>query len=197
MNRYARKLTCLSALLLGVGLLTTAARAYDAAEDMAIKGAQTAIVDLAKDLQEGKAAGGKPAAIRAKYEDLGPLMHVYKPRMKKGLGVGKKGPGDGIENKLISLSKRAPSAAALKGDKAALLKMAYANLAVADVTDLYAPAKPKAGKGAKEWKTYTADMKKGTLELIKALNAGEPAMVKAAALNITNACNNCHTDFRD
>lgn len=44
---------------------------------------------------------------------------------------------------------------------------------------------------------HTNDMKKSAEELIKAARKGDAKELKAAANNLNNACNNCHTDFRD
>jgi cytochrome c556 len=72
-------------------------------------------------------------------------------------------------------------------------------LAFAEVLPHYAPARPKGGKGAKEWKQYNDDWRKGTRELLDALKKADPSPmdVKKAANNINNACNSCHSDFRD
>jgi len=198
MSRFARAVALASTLGLAVALLAgdVSARADD---DKEIKKAQKDVLDLAKLVEQGKESevAGKAATIKKSYEDLNTVMHVYKPSPKGGIGFGKPAAGDGIELKVIALGKRALPPATLKKEKDDLVKMAYINIAMAEVAAQYAPAKPKGGKGAKEWKQYASDQKKASLELIKAAQAGDPAKVKAAANNINNACNNCHSDFRD
>src|SRR5262245_20414975 len=161
-------------------------------------GANKDIAELAKDLQEGKDGAAKVADIRKKYE-LEEVMHAFKPSPKGGIGydAAPKGPTDGIELKVINLSKRELSAADLAREKQALVKLAYINAANADVAVKFAPAAPKGGKGAKEWNGYAADMKKAALDLSAAAKGGDAARLKKAAANKTNACNGCHGDFRD
>lgn len=189
MSKFVRGL----ALVVGLCLaLVVVARAdEDAAK------AQKDILDLAKDLEGGKDVAAKVASIKKKYEDLNTLMHAYKPRGKGGIGVGPKGPGDGIELKIINLGKRALSKAALEKEKDDLVKAGYINLALAKITDAYAPAKPKGGKGPKDWKKHVEDMEKGSKDLIEAAKKGDAPALKKAAANLNNSCNNCHTDFRD
>src|SRR5687767_1091137 len=62
------------------------------------------VADLASGLATGRDISRKVAALRAKYEDLGDLAVVFKPRWKGGIGIGPKGKGDGIEFKLLTLS---------------------------------------------------------------------------------------------
>jgi cytochrome c556 len=151
---------------------------------------------VAKSAEGGKIDAAKAKAIHKKYEELNHVMYIFKPR-PKGLGVGPKGKADGIELKIITLGKRPLSEDAFKAQRGELLRMAYIVRAVAEVTQHYAPAKPKGGKGAKEWKQFTDEMQKASGELIEAIKKGDPAAVKTAASNVTSSCNNCHSDFRD
>lgn len=198
MTRFARTLGFGSLLTLAVVLLAGqgTVRAYEDDKE-AIKQAQKDLIELAKAIEDGKDGKALAAAMKKKYEDLAPIMHAYKPSPKGGIGVGKKAAGDGIELKIINLGKRALSAANLGKEKDDIVKMAYINAAIAEVTYLYGPAKPKGGKGPKDWKQHTDDQLKASLELAKAVKAGEAAKIKTAANNLNNACNNCHTDFRD
>jgi cytochrome c556 len=191
MTRLARALVLSPALLAAAALLagTGPGWAFDEVED-----AQKEILDLAKRIQGGKDVSGRAAAIKKKYEELETVMHGFKPRAKKGIGYDEK---TGIEQKVMSLAKDELSADAVKKEKDRLVRMAYVNAAIAEVAAQYAPAKPKGGKGAKEWKRYADDMKKSALELGKAAQAGDPAKLKTAASALNNACNGCHADFRD
>jgi hypothetical protein len=193
MSSLARAVTFGMALLAVIALMAgdDSRRAYGRQGG----NAQKDILKLAEMLAAGKNIAGDAAALKKKYEDLEKIMDSYKPGNKGGIGYGKK--KEGIELKLNAMGKRALAAGTLKGEKDDLLKMAYINLAIAEVASHYAPAKPKAGKGAKEWKQYTSDQKKAAEELIKAIEASSPEKVKAAANNINSACNGCHADFRD
>lgn len=199
MSRWARAVAFGSTLSLVVVLAlgSNQAQAFDE-EDKEVKAAQKDILDLAKMISEGKDVSAQAGAIKKKYEELNTLMHAYKPSPRGGIGTGlEPKASDGIELKIISLGKRALPAATLTKEKDALIKMGHINVALAEITMHYAPAKPRGGKGAKEWKQYTTDMKNASLELIKAVKAGKAAEVKTAANNLNNSCNNCHSDFRD
>jgi dihydroxyacid dehydratase/phosphogluconate dehydratase len=187
MIRYARTLGLGLALAASIGLLTAGSAIRAADDDDEVKMTKAA----------GKDVKALATKIDKKYEDLKPLMDAaFKPRDKHGLGVGPKGKGDGIEVKIQSMSKRALSAATLAKQKETLIKMGYINLAIAEVTMLR-NVKPKGGKGPKEWKGYTEEMKNASLELIKAVKSGNPAAVKTASLKLEGSCTSCHSDFRD
>jgi len=195
MNRFVRKLTSGSALALALALL--AGPGYSALaqkEDKEVKEAQKDVLKLAKDIEAGNKVD--VAAIRKKYEELEPIMHAFKPSTKGGIGIGKPGPGDSIEQKIINLGKRSLSPATLSKEKADLIKMAYINIAIGQIANHY-PPKAKGGKGPREWKQYNEDMIKSSQEFIKAVKADDTAKLKTAAANINSACNNCHSDFRD
>jgi hypothetical protein len=195
MNKFIGAL----ALLTGMSLAACVARA----EDEDVKKAQKDVLDLAKDLEAGKDVAAKAKAIKKKYEDLNTVMHAYKPSEKGGIGVGPKGKADGIELKLTNLArgKLGPTttlnAANLAKEKDDLIKMAYINMAIARIAHEYAPAKPKGGKGAKEWKGFADEQEKASKDLIEAIKKGDLGAFKKAATNLNSACNNCHSDFRD
>jgi hypothetical protein len=196
MSKLTRAVAFGSMLLLAVALLGGGdARA---AADEETKKAQADILDLAKKIADGKNVAAETAAIKKKYEELLTLMHAYKPSPKGGIGTGlEPKAGDGIEIKIINLGKRVLQPATLKKEEQVLTKIGYINAALADITAHYAPAKPKAGKGAKEWKQYCSDMKEASLELVKAAKASDAKQVKTAAIKLNDSCNNCHSDFRD
>ncbi len=192
MTRYVR------GLVFGLGLLAiglTTARALDDKDDKEVKAAQKDVLDLCKEIAGGKNVSSRAAEIKKKYEDLNTVMHAYKPKAKGGIGFGSN-PKDGIETKVISLGKRVP-AGSLDKEGPELIRMANINIAIAEIAKHYAPAKPKGGKGKKDWETHLADQKKESQDLIKAVKAKDYKAVKAAANNLNNACNNCHSDFRD
>jgi hypothetical protein len=192
MNRYARGLVLGGVLVLGVGLLTFSGTADGR---QGAKDAQKAILDLTKQVEAGKDPTSGAAEIKKKYDELEMLMKVYKPGDKGGVGF-PEGKKEGVEQKLIGLAKRALPKGTLTKEEKALIRMANMNIAMAAVTKNYFD-KPKAGKGKKDWDEYNASMAKASKELIEAVNAGDPAKVKAAANNITNACNECHSAFRN
>jgi cytochrome c556 len=196
MSRFFRMWTLGSALIAAMAFLAVGApsRADDDDSDKEIKEAQKDVLDLAKQIADGKDVQIAADKISKKYEDLNTIMYAFKPKAKKGIGVGAK--GEGIEQKIQSMGKRAIPAGTLQKQKADLIKMAYINIAIANLT-MNRPVKPKGGKGAKEWKEHTTEMKNSSLELIEAIKSGSSAKVKAVSTKLETSCNNCHTDFRD
>lgn len=162
-------------------------------------GGVKSVVRLAKLIGEGKRDSADLAvearAIRRGNDELNDIMLAFKPKDKGGAGYGKM--GEGIELKVIGLGKRALPAATLTKEKDDLIKLANLTLAVAEVTAHYAPAKPRGGRGKKDWDRHVADLKTGAKALRQAARDGKAAALKSAANVMTNACNNCHTDFRD
>jgi hypothetical protein len=192
MSRYARGLAVGALFALGIWLLALAGQvgAFDDIAD-----AQKDVVKLAKSAAGGKIDAAQAKAIRKKYDDLEIIMTIYKPKNKKGLGFNKT--PQGIELKIINLGKRALPKATLDKEANGLIEMAHINMAVADLTKLYVPAKPKGGKKPAGWLKYCDETKKAAQDLIKAVKSGDPAKVKSAATNLNSACNGCHSDFRD
>jgi cytochrome c556 len=196
MKRHGTGLAIGALLVVSIGLLATNnAAGADDEDDKQIKAARKEILALAKEIENGKVDAKRAQAIRKKYAELNHLMIGFKPRDKNGIGYGPK--GEAIDSKLNSLGKRALAKDTLDKEAAALVKMAYINLAYAEIAYHYAPLKPKAGKGPKEWKQYTADWKTGTKDFIGAVKKGDAEAVKKAANNLHNTCNSCHSDFRD
>jgi hypothetical protein len=208
MRWHARGFAVGAVLALSIWALGTGpAIKADEDDDKAIKESQKDVVALAGDIQakkDGKVIAKKVAAIRKKYDDLNHIMQIYKPRGRKGLGIGPKGKSDGIEFKIGYLAKGKTdgktrlTAQNLKAqEKDLLLKVGYINLAMVEVTRKYLPTKPKEGKGKKEWAEHSTEMEKATNALIKAIRANNINGVKAAAKRLDDACTSCHTDFRD
>jgi len=191
MNTIVRTLAPAGVLALAMATVV-AARADD---DDDVKNSQKKVLEMVKALEGGKEpTAAQLTAFHKKFDDLDAVMTIYKPSSKKGLGSGKKGPGDGIEQKINNLVKRVPSPAKLKDE---LIRLGYINSVMADVAKQYAPPKPKGGKGKKEWDAYCADQKQGSKELIAAAKGGDAKKIKAAAKKIADACVSCHADFKN
>mgnify|MGYP002778041848 CR=1 FL=1 len=186
------------ALIVGLSLLAYATP-YVVSQDNKAKPIQKDLLEIAADLEAGKDVAAKVKAFRKKHTDLDEVMHAYKPRGRGGVGVDSKANDktDGLELKFNALAKRALAPAALKKEKELLIKAAYVNLAMAKITLEYPPERPKNGKGAKEWTKLTQEMEKGTKEMIEALKKDDPAALKKAVTEVNNACNTCHSEFRD
>lgn len=179
-------------LALIAAIALTAQASYRADGDSKLYKDAQEIADL---LEAGKDKDAKAAvdAFKKKYEDLEAIMKIYKPKSKGGLGVGPM--GKGIE---IMIQRDLVTRAPAKKDLPDVVKMAYLAQALGKVTHAYAPAKPNTkGKGAKEWKQYSEEQEKTSIELVKALKKGDKDAIKKAATNVNSACVNCHQDFRD
>lgn len=188
MKRRARITFGCSLLALGLWSMT----AYSLADDK--KDAQEAVLQLMKSINDKKGdVKAQAAAIKKKFDELEPIMYVYKPRNKGGIGMKD---GSSIETELgkignpKSKSKLTKQKVAdLKDD---LIKAGQLSRAIAEITELYAPKKDTA-----EWKKYTQDMRKASDELIEAAKGGEVAKIKKAAGNLSGSCTDCHSKFRN
>jgi hypothetical protein len=182
-------------LAVGIGLLTAASgQSADDEDAKATKDAQVALLKLMDTMHKGGNIKADLEAIKKQFPDeLKPLMNIFKPRGKGGLGVGPPGKADGIEMKIINLSsKRALSKADLSKQQNDLLKIADVSKAIAEVADMYPPK-----KDVDKWKKFDDDMRKGASELIAAVKSGDPKAVKTAATNLNASCTDCHAGFRD
>ena len=174
-------------LTLGLALSLLAATTTQSADDAGdLKGAIDKV-----------AAGSGDAAAIAKKNELGEVMHLFKPRNKKGYGVGKPGEvtPDGIELKIIALGKKAPAKGDLSKQADALEELAKRTAAIGDITGAYESPKGAAKNAA--WKKLAQDMKASSQDLAKAVKSGDPDKVKVAANKLNSVCNDCHADFRD
>jgi len=198
MNRHVCRIAVGALLALGIWSLTTAQGLSAGDDDKEILEAQKAIVQLTDMLGKNPAGAAQAAEAIAKKYELGTAMQIFKPRNKKGLGVGEK-PGeitpDGIELKIISLGKRALPATTLKQQAPALVRMCEVSKAMGELAKHYQPPK-KAGSNPANWKKYSDDEIKASDDLSAAVKGGNPITVRKAADNLNASCNNCHTDFR-
>lgn len=162
------------------------------------KALTAAIVKLADSIGKNSPDAKKQAEeIAKKNAELDVVMELFKKRDKGGIGVGDK-PGaikpDGIEAKLQGLEK--PMAAKqLETEAASLEKSGYIVSAIALTIVDMVPKEKK--KNAKEWQTFSEELRKSSLELANAAKAKNPADLQKAAKAVNNACTKCHSDFRD
>jgi len=191
------------AALLGLGWVIIQTNSSRAGED---KAAKDGILKIAKALQKGDSAEAtKLAAALAKKldpdEGLHDVMHLFKPRSKKGLGVGAK-PGeilpDGIELKLLKLAdpKQGISAAAVKKEGPALEEMGFVMAAIAEVAMQKPPSKDSGKKTKRDWMTWSKEMRDGAIKLGEAARAQSAPEVKSAAAKLNDSCANCHAVFK-
>jgi hypothetical protein len=161
-----------------------AGRAQDA------KGPAKEVLELAREADAGKDVAARAAALKKRFGNVRGAMRLFNPRSAGGLGFGARGVA--IEHKLLNLEEAGISAEVLKKETAHLRQIAQVNLVLAEITRGFAPEKPFLGRGKKEWERDVDALKTASKELLKALQAGSPKDVQAAAGRINNACNNCH-----
>jgi hypothetical protein len=160
-----------------------------------------ALHNIAKALQSGdKAAAQQQAkAYSKKIEELGDLMHAFKPRKNRGLGWGtRKGvvEPDAIEKKLDEIADKGITPAQMKKEAAALEEGSWMIAAIAEVTLAKGPEKVTAKGTRKNWDEYSNQTRDGAIEMAKTAKAGNAAAFQAVANKVNSACNNCHSKFK-
>jgi hypothetical protein len=170
------------------------------------KGLAGDVQKVADALTKGKADEAKKAAedvakATSDFEDVMNLMALRKPGGKKaafGFGdpAGANKP-DGIEAKLIGLSKKPLSGSQASKESPDIAKMAYRVQAIALIARAKAPEKDEGAKKKKDWQQWTDDLEKGAEKLADAAKEKKAAGIKTAATNLNKSCNNCHEVFRN
>ena len=184
----------------GIGLLTLGLLLHVAGDGTAQEDFKGPILKIAGLIEKGDTTGAKAMAktLAKKVEDMDDVMGVFKPRTKKGVGVGAK-PGaiqpDGIELQLNKISRDAPSQNAANKDAAGFEKMSYVIAAVAEVAMAKLP-KDDGKKKAKDWLKWSKEMREAAPDLATAAKSKSPAEIQKAAMKINNACNSCHSVFK-
>ncbi len=185
-------------LAMGIGFVTAGNGPANMAD---LKESVQAIADALAKGDEAEAQ--KLAADLAKNTSVEDAMHLFglrKGGKSKGWGVGDQ-PGkilpDGIEAKIMGFSKKAPTKAAVSKDADAYMQMAYRSAAIGEFAAKKATEKDMGDKKVKDWNTWAADMRAGSIELANAFKAQDPAKIKTAASKVYQNCTQCHGVFRD
>jgi hypothetical protein len=187
--------------LLAMGLWSLTAYSADEDEDKkANKEAQEAVLKLIGSMNGNKGnVQGQAKAIHKKFDELKPVMWVYKPRKKGGIGFGKD--GDDIEVMIGKVGN--PRAKGMTPKKILAMREDFAKAAelsraVAAVADLYDSqyVDNTGKKNPAKWKEIMAQMHKGADELSKAAKGNDAAKIQKAAGNLSASCTECHSVFR-
>lgn len=185
-------------LLVGICLLAVAGSGSAAVDKKKIAAELDKIADL---LEKGKQEEAKKAAVafaKDKDFDLAEVMAIFKLRTKGGVGVGAKTgeiKPDGVEAMFISLEKAQKKTVETYTNE--LGHAAYLSAAVALVIADKCPVQKKMkDKDPKEWKQWSEDMSKASLDLAAAAKDKNLAKVKDAAKKVNNSCVSCHGPFR-
>ena len=138
-----------------------------------------------------KKTPGDPLEV---LEELG-AMDLFKKKDKGGFGFGA-GPKelDGIEVKYREIARDGATPASVKNDAKHYKAMGYRTAAIGLVAEALTPKKAKGTAQPKNWVQYTKDIVEGGEALAKAKSAAE---VKTIATRVNNACNACHSEWRN
>jgi hypothetical protein len=159
------------------------------------------ILKIADLLEQGNAAAAKSAAqALAKNTELEDVMHLFRPRNKKGIGVGEKAGSitpDGIEQQLLALGRDEPSKAMVTKGAKALQRMGFAAAAIGAFASAKPPEKDMGEKKVSKWLQWSADMQAAAIAFAGSVKTNSPSAVHKAAMKLNDSCNNCHTVFRE
>jgi hypothetical protein len=154
-----------------------------------------AVDKIAAAIKSGDMDTAKKLAAGAKKFDLEDVMDLFKPVKKGGKGWKGAKPTDGIELKIRELARDGEKSVAKNA--AMLEEISYTTAAIALIADAKTPEKDQGKKLRKNWQQWAQDVVDGTQGLAKAAKSKAAADVKTAATKMNNACNACHSDFRN
>lgn len=144
-------------------------------------------------------ASTKPVDFKGKVA-IGDVMKLFRLRFNGGLGfaANKDMPGDGQESRLISLAgRRAPALKDVEAQAEDIQRFAYMMAVIGQLAEEQTPTEAMKDKDPKQWKQWSADMRKEGLELAKAAKSKNPDDVNKAAKALHSSCISCHTKWRD
>jgi hypothetical protein len=180
-----------------LGLVLVLGRAGFAGDEKDLAPGVRKIAEL---LEKGDKAGAAKEAKDLAKADLDDIMHMFKPRKKKGIGVGKT-PGavipDGIEQQLLKLGRDEPSQGSLNKEAAALEDMGYVTAAIMEISHAKPPEKNEGKRTIKDWLMFSQEARDAALAFAADAKSKSSAAVHKGAEKVNNACNACHMVFRD
>jgi hypothetical protein len=148
----------------------------------------------------GAPAGERMVQLRDLLE-LDDVEILMKPRPRGGLGAGASAvlPAnrDGIEMRLLLLSRKVPTAAEMNADAEHLVRLATVTAAMATLLDAYVPLKQIGNQDPRDWRKWTGEMRVASEELQGAARAKDAMGARAAAQRLRASCAECHSVFRD
>jgi cytochrome c556 len=201
MTRPLRALGLGLALALSLWVMTAVRTGSAADDEKEVKAAREAVLKIADDIKDGEEDKTQAYVKKLKIEpgEVKLYMKSMALRREGGVGLGTKAgqiTPDGIEAKIINLSKKAMAPATLSKDADALVRMANIAEACATIAIAFPPKKKVGKKDPKDWMTWSKDMKESARELAKAVKAQKPDDVKDAINRLYESCTNCHGPFK-
>jgi cytochrome c556 len=160
------------------------------------------VKQIAEAIKKGDHDGAKKIAATSakKIDEIHDVMHLFKTRKQKGLGVGEKAGAnpakDGIEVALRDLARDVPAGVAKQAD--ALETTGYWIAALAELSIAKGSPVPEKGKKTKKaWNGWSEDMREAGIAFAKASAGKGGQEIKTAAAKLNASCNNCHSVFKE
>jgi hypothetical protein len=144
----------------------------------------------------GKDVAAKTVAAKGDWETI---MHAFKLRSKKGIGVGAMANAvtpDGIEAKIEALARDNLTPAALTKEKDGLGRLGSVVAGVGYVIVAMPPEKDDGKAKRADWITWSESLAKAGVEFTAAAKAASVADLKKAATKIKQNCDSCHAVFK-
>ena len=136
------------------------------------------------------------AALVKTVDALEDVMDLFKVKKKGGIAWPGAKDTDGIEAKIREVARDGTKNAVK--DAPMFEEIAATSKAIGLVAEAWSPkVKDMGKKSRKAWDQYVTDMLAGTDALSKAAKSKSAAEIKTAATKLNNACNACHSDFRN
>ena len=161
--------------------------------------ANAAVNAIADKLEKGDAEGAKKAAAELAKTDLDSIMHGFKLKKQKGIGLVKLKDTtipDGVELAINGIVDGKVSANAMKKESVALTRAGYVAQAIGLVAIAKTPDKDDGKKKVSDWKEWSNSMVSAAQEFSKAATAADPGALKKAAIKLKSSCDNCHPIFK-
>ena len=166
------------------------------------KDLKSTVAKIADALKAGDKDLAKKLAVAAakNIDEIGDVMHMFRPREKGGMGIGPKTFGtnkakDGIEITLRDLARDVPSNLAKQAD--AFEATGYYIAAIAELSTAKSWPKDSGKKTKKAWNEYSEEMTNLGIAFAKAANGKGAQQIKTAAAKLNENCNRCHSIFKE
>ena len=125
-------------------------------------------------------------------------MQLFAVRTRGGLGLDSRPAKnvDGVEARIVALSRKPLAPADLEKQVEEIARVGYVSAMIGQVTHALAPEKDDGKKKRAEWVAWSEQMRDAGKQLAEAARAKNPKDVRAAAAKLNATCTSCHDVFR-
>jgi hypothetical protein len=212
MSKTMRKWSAAAVLAVALCGITVSGRGADDDDDPDVKALKMAIAaagaEITKHLDKAGTSEFEALAPKiAMQHKIEATMKLMKPKSKGGISIGKlvsAGHKDSIELLIRDYAigewagAKGPTKKEVTDCNADLVKAAQVTAIIAQMTPTWTPGKAQpGGKTPEKWKSLTEDMKKYSVEFLKAAKDKDEKKVGEVAKKLNNSCAECHKIFRD